>query len=137
MNQKRWARFYPGGYEVTSKGDARFSALFARLPDGRTIEEAYQLDVKGFRENTSDWRAAKGLPPRNGMSREKLWDEYLSLWRIWTENNPELFQEIVEIVKSGRILTDRFAMSPVNQAHALSVLAQEQLAKEQFSMDFE
>ncbi len=33
------------GYEVSSIGDIRFSALFARLEDGRTIEQHYQCDV--------------------------------------------------------------------------------------------
>ena len=28
-----------GGYEVSTQGDKRFSALVARMPDGRTIEE--------------------------------------------------------------------------------------------------
>lgn len=27
------------GYEVSTQGDRRFSALVARMPDGRTIEE--------------------------------------------------------------------------------------------------
>lgn len=135
--KKRWSRFYPGGYEVSSKGDTRFSALFARLADGRTIEEAYQLDVKGFRAKTSNWRDAKGRPPINGLPREQLWDEYLNLWREWVKSNPELFSEIVEIVRSGRILTDRFALSEVNQAHALSTLAMEQIGEDHFSIEYE
>lgn len=36
----RWSR--RGGYEVSSKGDRRFSALIALMPDGRTIEQWYQ-----------------------------------------------------------------------------------------------
>lgn len=44
-----WSRKSNNGYEVSSQGDKRFSALYARLKDGRTIEEAYQLDVKNFR----------------------------------------------------------------------------------------
>lgn len=36
MPQFKWAR--RGGYECSSKGDARFSALNVRLPDGRTID---------------------------------------------------------------------------------------------------
>ena len=40
----KWSRF--GGYEVSSKGDVRFSALYARFPveyfNGRTIEQIYQ-----------------------------------------------------------------------------------------------
>ena len=36
----KWSR--KGGYECSSKGDKRFSALFAVMPDGRTIEQHYQ-----------------------------------------------------------------------------------------------
>ena len=36
------------GYECSSKGDKRFSALFATMPDGRTIEQWYQCDIKGY-----------------------------------------------------------------------------------------
>ena len=48
-----WARYSPNSYEVSTKGDKRFSALNARLKDGRTIEEAYQLDVKGYRQDVN------------------------------------------------------------------------------------
>ena len=41
-----WTR--KGGYEVSTAGDWRFSALTARLDDGRTIEMHYQCDVKGI-----------------------------------------------------------------------------------------
>ena len=41
-----WSR--RGGYECSSKGDKRFSAFTARLPDGRTIEEHYQCDIKSY-----------------------------------------------------------------------------------------
>ena len=34
-----------GGYEVSSKGDKRFSALNAVLPDGLSIEVHYQCRV--------------------------------------------------------------------------------------------
>lgn len=42
-----FARFAPAGarsYECSSAGDRRFSALYAYLDDGRSIEEAFQLD---------------------------------------------------------------------------------------------
>lgn len=41
-----WARF--GGYDCSTKGDRRFSALVAKMPDGRTIEQWYQCDVKAY-----------------------------------------------------------------------------------------
>ena len=37
-----------GGYEVSSIGDKRFSAMYAVMPDGRTIEQWYQCDLKGY-----------------------------------------------------------------------------------------
>jgi hypothetical protein len=46
-----WARKAENNYEVSSRGDKRFSPLYARLKDGRTIEEAYQLDVKNYRDD--------------------------------------------------------------------------------------
>jgi hypothetical protein len=51
---KGWAVEFENGYEVSTVGDKRFSALVAKLKDGRTIEEAYQLDVKGFRQLGND-----------------------------------------------------------------------------------
>lgn len=73
-----WARYAAGGYEVSSRGDRRFSALYARLGDGRTIEQAYQLDVKGYRTTgATDWRVGKGRPPLRPLSRDALWLEYL------------------------------------------------------------
>ena len=54
-----WSRF--GGYECSSKGDARFSAFRARMPDGRSIEEWYQCDVKGYDPGGTAWRSGKGV----------------------------------------------------------------------------
>lgn len=120
----KWARHHENGYEVTSRGDKRFSAFFARLADGRSIEDAYQLDVKGFRAITNDWRNAKGQPPHNGKTRDQMWNEYLDLWRIWAGENPDLILELMELSK-GKVLTDRFASTSVNQAHALSIILTE------------
>ena len=119
-----WARFRVGGYEVSSRGDKRFSALFAKLSDGRTLEEAYQLDVKGYRAISDDWHDGKGNKPYNDKTREELWSEYLELWRQWVRENPALFADLREQAK-GRTLTDQFATSEINQAHALSDLIDE------------
>ena len=40
------ARYSDNGYEVSSAGDKRFSAFYAKLKDGRSIEKAYQ-EAKG------------------------------------------------------------------------------------------
>ena len=55
-----WARRDKNGYEVSSKGDKRFSALYARMLDGRTIEEHYQCDVKGYDVGGTNWKLGKG-----------------------------------------------------------------------------
>lgn len=114
---KNWARFSSNGYEVSSKGDKRFSALYARLPDSRSIEEAYQLDVKGYRKFGNDWKLGKGKPPLN--PELDLWKEYLTLWHEWAENNPNLIKDLKEKSK-GKVLTDMFANSSISQARALA-----------------
>jgi hypothetical protein len=119
-----WARWHERGYECSSAGDRRFSALFAKLADGRTIEEAYQLDVKGYRVQGNDWHLGKGKAPLSPKTRAELWIEYLDLWRQWAAENSEDFTAIREIAKE-KTLTDRFATTEINQAHALSYLVTE------------
>lgn len=60
---RHYARISDNGYECSTKGDSRFSALKCRLKDGRTIEEAYQLDIKGYRIISNEWKAGKGKSP--------------------------------------------------------------------------
>ena len=62
-DEYKWSRYSDNSYEVSSQGDKRFSALFAKLKDGRTIEEAYQLDVKGYRQQSNNWKEGKGKAP--------------------------------------------------------------------------
>ena len=110
-----WSRYR--GYEVSTRGDSRFSAFTARLPDGRTIEEHYQCDVKGYDPGGRNWRAGKGKPP---IVKRDLWPEYLGLWRIWAENNPALIEDLRQRAGPEGVLRDRFASTPVNQARALA-----------------
>lgn len=117
----KWARVYTGGYECSSAGDKRFSALHARLRDGRTIEEAYQLDVKGYRKYGDHWKLGKGKQPIRDLTHEQLWEEYLGLWRQWACENPSLIEELIH-VSAGRPLTDKFANTPVSQARALATI---------------
>jgi len=111
-----WKRY--GGYEVSSRGDRRFSAFNAML-EGRSIECWYQCDVKGYDPGGSNWRAGKGKPP---LDRETdTWKEYLALWIRWAHENPELIAELkVAADAHGNVLSDRFANSQVNQARALA-----------------
>lgn len=112
-----WHRHHDSGYEVSSLGDRRFSALFARLKDGRTIEQAYQLDVKGYRAISSDWKVGKGKKPINGCVN--LWAQYLALWIIWCDENPRLVEDLRASAKHF-VLTDAFAKTEINQARALA-----------------
>ncbi len=84
-----WARRSEIGYEVSSKGDKRFSAFNAVLFDGRTIEQHYQCDVKGYDVGGTNWRLGKGKPP---LKEVNLFDEYLSLWRLWAKDNIPLMR---------------------------------------------
>ena len=115
-----WARAteHENFYEVSTKGDTRFSPLNARLRDGRTIEEAYQLDVKGYRaRGYTDWQQAKRKPPLDKSI--DLYAAYLTLWRQWARENPRLITQLAKLA-AGKVLTDRFATSEVCQAHALA-----------------
>lgn len=108
-----------GGYECSSKGDKRFSALFAVMPDGRTIEQHYQCDVKGYQPGGTNWRLGKGKPPLD--KTKDLWEEYLSLWETWANNHPELMDGLgYAAAAKGYCLSDCFASTPVNQARALA-----------------
>lgn len=113
------------GYEVSSKGDKRFSAFFAKLPDGRSIEQIYQGVIKGYGNN---WKEGKGKPPLN--SNVDLWKGYLALWKLWAKHNPKLIEELrVKAAEKDGVLTDMFATTDVNQANALSVILNETIGK--------
>jgi len=113
------------GYECSSKGDKRFSALYATLKDGRTIEEAYQLDIKGYRAQSNDWMFGKRKPPLMSISEEDLWKQYLDLWKTWANENPELITELYNKTKKNKVLTDMFANTKISQARALAVILNE------------
>lgn len=105
-------------YEVSTKGDKRYSALVAKLKDGRTIEEAYQLDVKGYRVHGNDWTLGKGKPPLSTMSEKELYHKYKNLWITFFNENTNLFKEI-SIKAQDTTLTDMFAKTNINQARAI------------------
>lgn len=110
-----------GGYECSSKGDKRFSAFCAVMPDGRTIEQHYQCDVKGYQPGGTNWRLGKGKPPLD--TSKDLWTAYLALWETWAIGHPDLMNELaVEASKKRRVLSDMFATTSINQARALAEL---------------
>ena len=114
-----WGR-YGVGYECSSQGDHRFSALYATLPDGRTIEQHYQCDVKGYDPGGRNWKLGKG---KQSLRQVDLWAEYLALWRVWAGNHPVSVQDLRKHAsRFGYRLTDVFARTPINQAHALACI---------------
>lgn len=115
-----WSR--DKGYECSSKGDKRFSALFAKLPDGRTIEMHYQCDVKGYDPGGRDWKLGKGKPTLDPtITSQELWRAYLRLWQEWAEWHGKEIEELREHAKAnGNRLRDSFATSEINQARALA-----------------
>lgn len=114
-----WSR--KGGYECSSKGDKRFSAFNAKMPDGRTIEQHYQCDIKGYDVGGTNWKLGKGKPPKD--TSVDLWTCYLNLWIVWASNNKALVEELrVKASEHNNILSDMFATTEVNQARALATI---------------
>ena len=101
-----YARYSPQGYEVSSRGDKRYSAMYATLPTGQTIEQAYQ-SAKG---------TGKGQPAKD--PNFDYWGTYKGLWNQYFDANPEALTEIARLSK-GRTLTDQFANTANNQARAI------------------
>ena len=116
-----WARYSENGYECSTRGDRKLSALCAKLRDGRTIEEAYQLDVKGYRKYGNDWRLGKGKPAINGKTHEQLWNEYFELWRTYVKENGDYFIDLVKR-EQGKTFTDMFASTDISQARAIAIM---------------
>lgn len=148
-----WARKNADGYEVSSAAKTtlgkKFSALNAKLKDGKSIEEAYQLDVKGYRKVVNDmlnkgeryykapngktydlmdkavyWMVGKGQKPINNLTQEESDKAYTNLWRQFAIENPEMIKQLIKEAKN-RILTDAFATTEINQAKALSEVINE------------
>jgi hypothetical protein len=119
MNPVTWSRY--SGYQINSKSDKRFSAFNAFMLDGRSIEEHYQCDVKGY----ISIRDGKGKPPLN-LSKDAF-TEYLNLWRIWSTDNKKLLVDLFsKVQKHNCVLGDFFATSKTNQANALSIILNEE-----------
>ena len=115
-----------GGYEVSSVGDTRFSAFYAKMPDGRSIEHWFQCDIKGYDIGGRNWKLGKGKPPIFPYPGDHLWQMYLSLWRLWAVHNGDLIIELAGHTKThNHLLSDVFANSECNQAHALATILNE------------
>lgn len=116
----KWVRKAPVSYEVSSKGDKRFSAFYAIMPDGRSIEFHYQVLCKGYGSISE----GKGRPPLDPSI--DAWSMYLNLWRVWSQVNMSAMRDLYRQARAhNSTLSDMFATTPINQAHALSVILNE------------
>jgi hypothetical protein len=133
-----WARTADNNYEVSSQGDARFSALNAKFAEGttifghdvsgRTIESVYQHGVKQGDWETDNNRKT-GSPTSKeiikGNTEDASYEQgYLPLWEEWAGQNPELIEELRKATV-GKTLTDKFASTRVSQARALADILNE------------
>lgn len=90
----KYARKAEQNYEVSSYGDTRFSPLVAKLSDGRTIEEAYQLDIKGYRKLGNNWKLGKGKPPMIPVNNlPKITSHYFEI----KNNKFNIFQDLIDL----------------------------------------
>ena len=129
----QWARVASDNYEVSSKGDRRFSALYATFKPGtiidgidvgdRTIEDVYQNVIKKSGKGQAPAKDSKlyneSLKTQEEREDFSYTNGYLPLWQEWARQNPELIEELREKAK-GKILTDQFANTRVSQARALA-----------------
>jgi len=113
---KGYARKDPQGFEVSSTANTNigkaFSAFNAKLSDGKSIEYHYQVNVKGY----PSIKAGKGKPPKD--TSIDSYGEYKKLWERFAKENPKKIKALKKAA-AGRVLTDRYATTEVNQARAL------------------
>ena len=129
----KWARTAENGYEVSTRGDKRFSALVATFNKGitidgvdvggRTIEDVYQSIIKKSRKGQTPSKDSKlyneSLKTKEEREDFSYTEGYLPLWQEWAKQNPELIDEL-RIKAKGKTLTDKFANTRVSQARALA-----------------
>lgn len=120
MSKYTWSKF--GGYECSSKGDKRYSAFYARLNDGLSIEHHFQCFIKGY----PSIEEGKGNPPLREMPKEETYYLYKELWRKYLDSKPWLWTELkVNVEKCNNTVSDMFGTSEINQARALCDLLNE------------
>lgn len=118
-------------YELSSDGDNRFSSRIAKFKDGRSVEEVFQLDIKGYGQIGKEWKNKRNQPSLIPYTEEELYNAYKMLWRKWAIENKSVFNEIVDKVKEGYVLSDKYAQTPnssrMNRLQVLTELAQEEI----------
>jgi hypothetical protein len=136
-----WARTAENSYEVSTRGDKRFSALVATFKkgtvidgidvSGKTIEDVYQSVIKKSRKGQAPSKDSKlyneSLKTKEEREDFSYTEGYLPLWREWAKQNPELMNEL-RIKSYGKTLTDQFANTRVSQARALAEILNESIS---------
>jgi hypothetical protein len=117
-------------FEVSSAGDKRFSAYYAKLAKGTTvygkdvggmsIENAYQKVMKGSskKQGAAAGSVIQNLIDKGMDSDEAYYGAYKALWQEWVNQNPKLADELKSLA-NGKELHDRYATTSNNQARAL------------------
>ena len=89
---QEYSRFHNSGYEVTTKGDRRFSPFCIYLENYYTLENYYQLVIKGGNlMGYNDWRQMKGKSPwiieffNGNWTREQVMNDPTGLY-VFTDN---------------------------------------------------
>lgn len=135
----KWARTAENGYEVSTRGDKRFSALVAIFKKGtvidgvdvggRTIEDVYQSVIKKSKKGQAPAKDSRlyneALKTKEEREDFSYTEGYLPLWQEWAKQNPELIDEL-RIKAKGKTLTDQFANTRVSQARALAEILNSQ-----------
>jgi hypothetical protein len=72
----------------------------------------------------TNYKLGKGKPPKTNINKEDLYKQYYNLWLKWSKikENREYLTALKRYLINNEIyiLTDDFASSDINQAHALS-----------------
>lgn len=128
-----WGRTSDNNYEVSTRGDKRFSALNATFNKGTviegvdvggmTIEDVYQSVIKKSKKGQAPSKDSKlyneSLKTKEEREDFSYTEGYLPLWQEWARQNPELIEEL-RTKAAGKTLTDQFANTRVSQARALA-----------------
>ena len=137
-NTFTWADKADNSFEVSTKGDKRFSAKNATFkPDtvidgvdvsNMSIEDVYQDIIKKSGKGQAPAKDSKlyneSLKTKEDREDFSYTEGYLPLWQEWARQNPELIEELREKAK-GKVLTDMFANTRVSQARALADILNE------------
>ena len=108
-------------YECSSKGNKEFSAFYAILKDGKSIEYHDQVNVKGY----DSIKLGKGKPPLNSKTIEQCKSEYKELWLKYFKSKPWLLKFIKRKIDQGYILNDMFAHGGLSQAGIITEIVED------------